>query len=68
MSRKGKCFICSTEFDIDDDMCPCCDWFYLGYEDKMPEEEYNSENGTSIGQAKANFAKGLNIWGEPIKK
>ena len=67
MSCNVKCFICGTEFNADDDLCPCCEWFYLGFEDKLDEEEYDSCNLMTIKQAKDNYAKGLNVWGKPIK-
>lgn len=49
------------------DDCPYCDWEYLGFESKLNEEEYEEVNRT-IKQAKENFAKGLDIWGDPLPK
>lgn len=70
MGEKVKCYICGTEFDRDEcyDDCPYCDWTYQGFEDELEEDEYNCENSMSIAQAKANFAQGKDIWGEPLKK
>lgn len=67
--EKVKCPICGTEFEggsFDD--CPLCDWTYLGYEGEMEEDELDSANPVTIQEAKENFAKGLNIWGEPLPK
>ena len=65
-----KCFICGTTFDLDktDDSCPVCDWEYLGWENELDENEKTDANPISIREAKQNFAKGLDIWGDPIKK
>lgn len=62
----GKCYICGTEFNINDDVCPHCNWFYLGYEDKLDENEYVSVNTMTIKQAKDNYKKGLTVFGEPL--
>lgn len=64
----GKCYICGTEFDINDDICPVCQWFYLGYENELNPNERVSVNTMSINQAKNNYKKGLTVFGEPIKK
>ena len=69
MTEKVTCPICGTEFEggsFDD--CPYCDWTYLGYEGELEEDEVDSANPVTIRQAKMNFAKGLNIWGEPLPK
>ena len=69
MTEKVICPICGTEFEggsFDD--CPFCDWTYLGYEGEMEEDEVDSANPVTIGQAKALVAKGLNIWGDPLPK
>ena len=63
-----KCYICGTEFDVNTDYCPKCDWFYLGYEDKLDENEYVSFNRMTIKQAQENYKKGLNKHGKPLKK
>lgn len=64
-----KCFICGTEFEgeLYVDNCPCCQWIPSD-EDILMENEYDIINGTTIQEAKANYAKGLNKWGEPIPK
>lgn len=69
MEEKVKCFICGTEFiggSFDD--CPYCDWTYEGFENELDENEYDEINTISIAQAKANFAQGKDIWGDPLKK
>ena len=66
-----KCYICGTEFDLDEhyDVCPRCRWKYTGWEEKLGEDELCSANPiTTIRQAKENYAKGLDIWGDPIKE
>lgn len=69
MDEIVKCPICGTEFEggtLDD--CPYCDWGDLGYEDELDPDEKEDYNLMSINQAKANFAKGLDIWGKPLQK
>lgn len=63
-----KCYICGTKFDINEDVCPCCQWYYLGYEDEYDENEVVCVNSTTIKKAKENFSNGLTIHGEPISK
>lgn len=63
-----KCPICGTEFDWDLDDCPYCDWTYMGWEDEWGEDEKISANPVTIREAKKNFAKGLDIWGDPLPK
>ncbi len=66
---KLKCPICGTEFEGSSfDDCPLCDWTYLGYESELELDEEDSANPVTIRQAKENFAKGLNIWGDPLPK
>ena len=62
-----KCYICGTEFDVNEDICPRCQWYYLGYEHEYGENEYVSVNGMTIKQAKENYKKGLTVFGEPLK-
>ncbi len=62
-----KCPICGTEFDWNLDDCPLCDWTYLGYEAELGLDEKDSANPVTVQQAKINFSKGLDIWGEPLK-
>ena len=64
----GKCYICGTEFDINEDICPHCNWWYLGYEDELDKNEVEPFNTISIIQAQTNYKKGLTVFGEPIKK
>lgn len=67
--KQVKCPICGTEFEggsFDD--CPYCDWEYLGFESELDEDEYEEVNHTTIKHAKENFAKGLDIWGDPLPK
>ena len=49
------------------DDCPLCDWTYLGYEAELGLDEKDSANPVTVQQAKINFSKGLDIWGEPLK-
>lgn len=63
-----KCPICGTEFDWDLDDCPYCDWTYMGWEKECDPDEKISANPVTIRQAKENFSKGLNIWGEPLSR
>ena len=64
-----KCYICGTKFDRNEnDCCPCCDWFYLGFEDTLDKNEYEEINLTTINKATDNFTKGFNRWGNPINK
>ena len=64
-----KCPICGTEFEGSTfDICPTCDWTYLGYEDELEVDEIDSANPTTVKEARANFAKGLDIWGDPLPK
>lgn len=65
-----KCYICGTEFDLDEygDVCPRCGWYYLGWEKELNPDERDDANLTTIRKAKENYAKGLNIWGEPLEK
>ncbi|MBR2930864.1 MAG: hypothetical protein IKC32_06510 [Clostridia bacterium] len=63
-----ECPICGHHFKGDyEDICPVCDWMVCGWENEAPDDFYSSENHTTIKQAKDNYAKGLNIWGKPIK-
>lgn len=63
-----KCPICGTEYPGDSlvDSCPLCDWVYDFTEDE-PDEK-SGANPITLNQAKENFAKGLNIWGDPLPK
>ncbi len=65
-----KCLICSTEFDADatDDECPYCNWFNFIIDDDLDEDDPDTLNPITIRQAKENLAKGLDIWGKPLKK
>ena len=68
MKSKIKCYICGTEYLGQElmDSCPVCDWITLGCEDEMDENAEEDINGESIAEAKQNFAKGLDIWGDPL--
>jgi len=61
------CRVCSTEYDGDTlvDECPYCDWIESFTED---DNEYDEVNHMTLAEAKANFAKGLNMWGKPLPK
>lgn len=66
MSYK-KCRICGTEYEgvILEDECPVCDWIESCVE---RDDEYDDVNMMTVNDAKQNYAKGLNIWGEPLPK
>ena len=69
MSDIVKCYICGTEFDRNDnDCCPCCNWFYLGFESSLDENEREDCNLTTIAKSKENIKNGLDRWGKPIPK
>lgn len=66
---KVKCPICENE--IDDDTyteCPFCLWGYTGIENCYDEDEKDDYNLISRKEAKENYAKGLDKWGEPLPK
>ena len=66
MSYK-KCHICSTEYDgiALATECPVCGWVESYIED---DNEYDEINYMTASEAKEKFAKGLNMWGEPLSK
>lgn len=67
MKEEIKCPVCGNVFTGNQfDDCPVCDWEYSGLEDTDKPDETDEVNKISIKQAKENFAKGLNIWGEPL--
>ena len=54
-----KCYICGTEFDRNnDDICPICGWYYLGFESTLDENEHEEFNLTTIAKAKENIKNG----------
>ena len=61
------CPICGTKHNKEPavEECPTCDWI-ISYSDN--ENEYDEVNHMSMAEAKANYRKGLNIWGKPLKK
>lgn len=69
MSEMVNCPICGTEFDLKKlDDCPYCDWTYVGYENDLEPDEKECFNTMTVREAKENFKKGKNIWGEPLPK
>ena len=64
-----NCPICGTKIDDDErfEVCPVCNWAYTGIESAYEEDEKDDYNLISRKEAKERFAKGLNIWGEPIR-
>ena len=46
--------------------CDYCNWVIMG--DIFEDEEDDGYNPVTRGEAKRLYAKGLDIWGEPIKK
>ena len=63
-----KCPVCGAEYNGDTlvDSCPYCDWIYDFTED-YPSVK-SGANPISLEEARKNFAKGLNIWGDPLPK
>lgn len=63
-----KCPVCGTEYEGDTlvDSCPYCDWIYDFSEDSP--DERTGANPQCLTKAKENFAKGLDIWGDPLPK
>lgn len=61
-----KCPVCNTEHDAEPlvEECPVCDWIYSYSDD---ENEYDEVNHMTMAEARANYAKGLNMWGKPLK-
>ena len=68
--EKIKCPICQTEIEGKpfEMFCPKCAWGYSGTEQAYSEDEVDDYNLISRKKAKELFAKGLNKYGEPIKK
>ena len=69
--RIGGSHICGTLFEIDDlyDPCPYCDFEYEGFTDYTGmEDEKDSPSAPSYNEAKANFARGLTAYDEPLPK
>ena len=64
-----KCAVCGAVFTggMFEDPCPRCQWIPVGNEDEIDENEYVRINYTTIKRAKENYAKGLTIFGDPIK-
>ena len=64
-----KCPICGTIFEgstLDD--CPLCDWEYATWDVDTPDDDPSDVNhGMTKREAKEKFAKGLNMWGKPLK-
>ena len=71
MKESVVCPICGTKFEIEDlfEPCPYCDFEYEGFTDYMGiEDEKDSPLAPSYNEAKANLAKGLTAYGEPLPK
>lgn len=68
--NKIKCCICGNEYKGNyDDECPVCLWANSGIEEQLySEDEKDAYNLISRAKAKKLFAKGLDIFGDPIKK
>ena len=67
--EKIKCPICGNEIEDEQfEPCPKCGWAYTSWECCYEEDEKDDYNLISRKEAKENYAKGLNIWGEPLKK
>ena len=63
-----KCYICGTEFDINTEFCPYCEWICLGNEEKLDENEKEPINGISLVEAWESFERGLTMTGVPLPK
>jgi hypothetical protein len=61
-----KCYICGTEFDINTEFCPYCEWIYLGNEEKLDENEKEPINGISLVEAWESLERGLTMTGVPL--
>lgn len=63
--RYRKCKICGTEYEgnLFEDGCPLCGWIESYYDD---DNEYDTINHMTAAEAKENFAKGLDMWGDPL--
>ncbi len=64
------CPICGNKYEGESlvDPCPYCGWIRYGLENETDINEYDEVNHTTIAKAKANLAKGLDKWGEPLPK
>ena len=64
-----KCKVCGTNHKGESfvDACPYCDWIECLTE-IGEEDEITSANHMTLNQARENFSKGLNIWGNPLPK
>ena len=64
-----RCPICKNKIS-GEQYYPCdyCGWVYTECEQLYDEDERDDYNLISKKEAKENLSKGLDIWGEPIKK
>ena len=67
---KIKCPICDTPIEDKsfESFCSVCSWGYSGMEEFLKDDEIDDYNLMTRKKAKELFAKGLNKYGEPIKK
>ena len=69
MEDKVKCPICGKEISGEQfEACAYCGWAYTDWEQHYEEDEKDDYNLTSRKKAKANLAKGLDKWGDPLPK
>lgn len=71
MKESVVCPICGTRFEIEDlyDPCPYCDFEYEGFTDYTDVADVkNGPLSPSYNEAKANLARGLTAYGEPLSK
>lgn len=71
MKESVVCPICGTKFEIEDlyDPCPYCDFEYEGFSDYDDiADEKRVPSAPSYNEAKANLARGLTAYGEPLPK
>lgn len=64
---KEKCTICDLVFEgnSNSDICPRCGWL-CGFDFDGDDDPNDANHGMTPNQAKALYAKGLTIFGDPI--
>ena len=69
MKERIVCPICGTEYDGETlDICPYCQWGYLGFENELEPNEKEGYNLISIEDAKKLVSEGKTIFGDPLPK
>ena len=65
-----ECIICGMIFDPEkrhSDVCPYCGWMD-GFDYELGEDERNPANLMTRRQARENYRKGLDRFGDPLEK